>query len=99
MPGDSRGRRLELGPKSVIGSECTRDEFFYRGFPIFIRLNPAAIDLCLFNGLEHVSLDSLYIPLVDLFSRKWPGTQEGLIDQVFFVQARRRVAFEIALPR
>ena len=63
--------------------------FFTAAFPIFVGLNPAAIHLGFFNRLQHVPLNSLDVDFVDFFGGKWPGGQEGLIDQVFFVRARR----------
>ena len=66
----------------------------HRGVPLFVRLDPACVDLRFLERLCHVSLDPFDVirgrhRLRLAIRLHWPGAQKGLVKQIFFVRIRR----------
>ena len=72
----------------------SRREIVHRGVPLFVRLDPACVDLRFLQSLRHVSLYSF-----DVLRRRHrlrlairlnrPGAEKGLVKQIFFIRIRR----------
>ncbi|KAG0505996.1 MAG: hypothetical protein Udaeo_06390 [Candidatus Udaeobacter sp.] len=66
----------------------------HRGVPVFVRLDPACVDLRFLERLRHVSLNSFDVirgrhRLRLAIRLHWPGAQNGLVKQIFFVRIGR----------
>ena len=66
----------------------------HRGVPLFVRLDPAGVDLRFVERLRHVSLDPFDVirgwhGLRLAIRLHWPGAQQGLIKQIFLVRIGR----------
>src|SRR5262245_13565106 len=91
-------RNLILQRLKAVEEQCPinyrADKFFYRVIVSLVRVNPTRVDLRFFSGLTHIRLNPLlkYGRFIRFQRSERPGTEKGLIQEIFLVAIRYRLA-------